>query len=177
MADQRQHRVTAFPAVRTLWAWLVATFFGAGLLSPGPGTYGSVAAMLLWSGAAHAFHPVHLIMWTGLAAVTAVAVGIPAATIVARESAREDPGHVVIDEVAGMLIALAGVSPDWGHAALSLVLFRLFDILKPPPIRMLERIPEGTGIMLDDVAAGLFALACAKFLPVLFAAVRLWTHH
>jgi len=85
-------------------------------------------------------------------------VGIPAATIVAREAGREDPGFVVIDEVAGQLIALILLRPDWKHAALGLVLFRVFDIWKPWPVRRLEELPDGTGIMLDDVAAGLLAL-------------------
>jgi phosphatidylglycerophosphatase A len=148
---------------KTLWAWLVGTFFGAGLLKPGPGTYGSIAAVLLWFGAAHLLHPapVALAIGTAIAALAATLIGIPAATIVASESGREDPGHVVIDEVAGQLIALIGIPADWRHAALSLFLFRLFDILKPPPIRQFERLPAGTGIMLDDVAAGFFALAVA----------------
>ena len=145
---------------QTTWAWLTATFFGAGHLRPGPGTYGSVAAVLLWFGAAHAFHPSPLALTLGTLAATtlATAVGIPAATIVARESAREDPSFVVIDEVAGQLLALTLTRPDWRHAALALLLFRLFDILKPPPIRSLEQLPAGSGIMLDDLAAGLFAL-------------------
>ena len=155
---------------KTLWAWAVGTFFGAGLLKPGPGTYGSIAAVLLWFGAAHLLHPapVALAIGTAIAALAATLVGIPAATIVARESGREDPGHVVIDEVAGQLIALIAIPADWRHAALSLLLFRLFDILKPPPIRQFERIPEGTGIMLDDVAAGVFALLLAQILHVFF---------
>jgi phosphatidylglycerophosphatase A len=146
---------------KTSWAWAVGTWFGAGLLKPGPGTYGSVAAMLLWLGAAHVFHPgrVALAVGTALAAVAATLIGIPAATIVARESGREDPGFVVVDEVAGQWIALIAMRPDWRHALLALVLFRLFDIWKPWPIRRLEQLPEGTGIMLDDVAAGILALA------------------
>jgi phosphatidylglycerophosphatase A len=67
---------------------------------------------------------------------------------------------VVIDEAAGQLITLILAQPDWKHAALALVLFRAFDIFKPPPIRQLESLPEGTGIMLDDVAAGVMALVC-----------------
>lgn len=153
--------MTSFPKQRTHWAWAVGTFFGAGLMKPGPGTYGSVAAVVLWFLVAHLFVPTHLALWTAAAAILATLIGIPAATIVARESGREDPGHVVIDEVAGQLIALVGVATDWPHAILSLLLFRLFDILKPPPVRQLERLPAGTGIMLDDVAAGLLALACA----------------
>jgi phosphatidylglycerophosphatase A len=149
---------------KTLWAWLIGTFFGAGLLKPGPGTYGSIAALLLWFAAAHTLRPTTATLGiaTAIAAVLVTLIGIPAATIVARESGREDPGHVVIDEVAGQLIALIAIRADWKHALLSLLLFRLFDILKPPPIRQLERLPAGTGIMLDDVAAGLLALACAQ---------------
>jgi phosphatidylglycerophosphatase A len=155
---------------KTLWAWAIGTFFGAGLLRPGPGTYGSVAAILLWYAAAHILHPgsAALAIGTAIAAVIATLIGIPAATIVARESGREDPGHVVIDEVAGQLIALIAIPADWPHAALSLLLFRLFDIFKPPPIRRLERLPAGTGIMLDDVAAGLFALAVAQLAHLYF---------
>jgi phosphatidylglycerophosphatase A len=155
---------------KTLWAWAIGTFFGAGLLKPGPGTYGSIAAVLLWYAAAHLLHPspIALAIGTTIAAIIATLIGIPAATIVARESGREDPGHVVIDEVAGQLIALIAIPADWRHAALSLLLFRLFDIFKPPPIRQLERLPAGTGIMLDDVAAGLFALVLAQLLHLYF---------
>ena len=146
---------------KTRWAWAVGTFFGAGTLRPGPGTYGSAAALLLWYIAAHLFHPgmTGLAIGTAVASLAATLIGIPAATIVARESGREDPGFVVIDEVAGQWIALIAIRPDWRHAVLALALFRLFDIWKPWPIRRLERLPAGTGIMLDDIAAGLFAVA------------------
>ncbi len=93
-----------------------------------------------------------------LGIVIATAIGIPAATIVAEESGREDPGHVVIDEVAGQWLTLVVCKPDWPHALLALALFRLFDITKPWPIRKLEALPGGWGIMLDDLAAGLFGL-------------------
>jgi phosphatidylglycerophosphatase A len=145
---------------KTRWAWALGTFFGAGYLKPGPGTYGSVAAVLLWYAAAHAFapSPTTLAIATALSALLVTIGGIPTSTIVARESGRHDPGFVVIDEVAGQLFALILMRPDWQHAALALVLFRLFDITKPQPIRSLEALPEGTGIMLDDVAAGIIAL-------------------
>jgi phosphatidylglycerophosphatase A len=148
----------------TRWAWVVGTWFGAGLLKPGPGTYGSIAAMLLWVAAAHVWHGVGLAVGTAIAALLVTLIGIRAATIVARESGREDPGFVVVDEVAGQWIALIGVRADWRHAVLALLLFRLFDIWKPWPIRRLEALPEGTGIMLDDVAAGALALVCGLLL-------------
>jgi phosphatidylglycerophosphatase A len=122
--------------------------------------------MLLWVAAAHLFHPgaVALAVGTALAALAATLIGIPAATIVAREAGREDPGFVVVDEVAGQWIALIALRPDWRHALLGLLLFRLFDIWKPWPVRRLEELPEGTGIMLDDVAAGVLALVVGVLL-------------
>jgi phosphatidylglycerophosphatase A len=172
-------RPSAVPATgrKTLWAWTVATFFGAGLLKPGPGTWGSVAAVLLWKWAQTISYGVSVYpapnltsrqqyllilavsgIVTLLAVLVATAIGIPAATIVARESGREDPGHVVIDEVAGQWLTLVVCRPDWPHALLALALFRLFDITKPWPIRKLEALPGGWGIMLDDLAAGFFGL-------------------
>ncbi len=154
------------PTHRTPWAWTVGTVFGAGFLRPGPGTYGSVAAVLLWYGLAHAASLTgwHLTLATAIFAALATAGGVPAATTVARESGRKDPGHVVIDEVAGQLVALLGLAPTWPHALLGLLLFRAFDITKPPPIRRLERLPEGTGIMLDDLLAGAYAALAATLL-------------
>jgi phosphatidylglycerophosphatase A len=157
-------------APRTPWAWAVGTFFGAGLLKPGPGTWGSVGAMLLWLLFAWAAHPTPwaLRSLTILAALLAIAAGIPAASIVEAESGREDPGHVVIDEVAGQWIALLAFcgygQANWRHALLGLALFRLFDIWKPWPVRRLELLHGGTGIMMDDVAAGIYALLAGVLL-------------
>jgi len=87
-----------------------------------------------------------------------VAIGIPASTLVARQSGIKDPSFVVIDEVAGQMIPLIIAPLRWKYLLVSLILFRCFDILKPPPLRALERLPEGAGIMLDDVGAGVYAL-------------------
>lgn len=145
---------------QTTWAWLAGTFFGIGLLPGGPGTWASLAATILWFIAARAAHPDPraLAIATIAAGLIATVTGIPAAAIVERESGREDPGHVVIDEVAGQWIALALMPLDIGHALLGLALFRLFDITKPPPARQLERLHGGLGIMMDDIAAGVYAL-------------------
>ena len=153
-------------ARKSLWAWTVATFFGTGLLKPGPGTWGSIAAAILWAGFAFLAHPTPIMLLFALLEAFALALipGVPAATIVARESGRPDPGFVVIDEVAGQWIALLFCPADWGHAIVALVLFRLFDILKPPPARQLERLPAGWGIVFDDVAAGLYALGVASLM-------------
>jgi phosphatidylglycerophosphatase A len=98
------------------------------------------------------------------AAIAIILVGIPAATHVARAYGTKDPQFVVIDEAAGQLIALIAIPLSWKTFLASLILFRAFDILKPPPVRQLERLPAGTGIVLDDVAAGLYALACMHLL-------------
>ena len=92
-------------------------------------------------------------------ATVAILIGIPAATQMARSSGLKDPQFVVIDEVAGQLITLIAVPVSWKSLLLGFILFRGFDIVKPPPVRQLEHLPEGTGIVLDDVGAGLYALA------------------
>jgi phosphatidylglycerophosphatase A len=160
--------VSAASAHKTVWAWTVATFFGAGLGKPGPGTWGSVAAVLLWAAYAGVLHPARHTLLLALAAGIALTLllGIPAATIAARESGRDDPGFVVIDEVTGQWIGLLWSPFDWRHALIALVLFRLFDIVKPFPARQLERLPGGCGIVFDDVAAGLYALGVASLLRI-----------
>ena len=146
------------PPSTTSKAWLIATFFGVGYLRPGPGTYAAVVTVVLWWGAGR-FVPAGWL--TPLAIASAVAVtliGIPSSTVVARESGDKDPGFVVIDEVAGQMVALIGVPLHWKYLLASLILFRVFDIVKPFPLRRLEKLPWGTGIMMDDVGAGLYAL-------------------
>ncbi|HEY0794826.1 MAG TPA: phosphatidylglycerophosphatase A, partial [Acidisarcina sp.] len=126
-------------AARTSWAWIAGTFFGAGNIKPGPGTWGSVAALLIWFAAArlpffaNSPHASFFPWATAAAALVALAIGIPAGTIVAEESHTEDPQHVVLDEVVGQWIALIACPADWVHPLLALALFRLFDITKPPP--------------------------------------------
>lgn len=97
-------------------------------------------------------------------ALLVVLIGIPAATQVARGSGIKDPQFVVIDEVAGQLVALIAVPFAWKSFLATFILFRAFDIVKPPPVRQLEALPEGTGIVLDDVAAGLYALGTMHLL-------------
>ncbi len=147
-----------------LWATQVATFFNIGRIKPGPGTWASVATVILWAFASHAVPPTARTWSTIIAAALATLIGIPAATRVARASGLKDPQFVVIDEVAGQLVALIAVPLAWKTFLAGLILFRVFDILKPFPIRRLERLPEGTGIVVDDLGAGLYALAIMHLL-------------
>lgn len=142
-----------------LWASLIATFFNIGYGKPGPGTWASVATVLLWFGLAR-YASSHDRWIAAIATSLAVTlIGIPAATRMARALGVGDPSVVVIDEVAGQMIALIGAALNWKSMLAALILFRVFDIIKPFPLRQLERLPEGLGIMLDDVGAGLYALA------------------
>ena len=147
-----------------LWADLIATFFRIGRLKPGPGTWGSVATVLLWFLVSSQLAPQFRAPATMAAVALATLAGIPAATRVARACQTEDPQFVVIDEVAGQLVALIAVPLSWKTFLAGLILFRVFDILKPPPVRQLERLPEGFGIVIDDLGAGLYALAIMHLL-------------
>ena len=147
-----------------LWATLISTFFAVGRLKPGPGTWGSLATVIVWRLTSSRI-PVANRAWATIVAAAAVTIiGIPAATRVARSSGLEDPQFVVIDEVAGQLVALIAVPLAWKTFLAGLILFRVFDIWKPFPIRRLERLPDGTGIVVDDLGAGLYALAVMHLL-------------
>jgi phosphatidylglycerophosphatase A len=138
---------------------------GIGHLRPGPGTWGSAATTLAWYGVASALPAGARIPAAIAWAAAATLIGIPAATREARASpspsalkgGKNDPSHVVIDEMAGQMITLIGAPLGWKSLLAGFILFRCFDIVKPPPVRALERLPEGTGIVLDDVGAGVYA--------------------
>lgn len=136
-------------------ALLLATWFGCGYVPKGPGTAGSLGAIV--AGVPLAVH-FQLPPWAfAVAALLLLGPGIWAASVVARGSGK-DPQKVVIDEVIGQWIALAGAPALNGkYVVAAFVLFRVFDIWKPAPVRALEGIPGGTGIVLDDVMAGLYA--------------------
>jgi inositol phosphorylceramide synthase catalytic subunit len=132
-------------------ARVLATWFGCGLVPIAPGTVASAAAI-----------PIYLVALLGgrtgvaFAAILVASVGIWAASLVARELGEKDPPLVVIDEVAGLLLTMLPV----GHAspraiAVGFLCFRVLDVVKPWPVRQVERLPSGWGIVLDDVAAGL----------------------
>lgn len=158
---------TAVAASRSsapLWATLVATFFGIGRLRPGPGTWASVATVLLWAAACSIIPAPKRTFAILLAAVVVTLTGISASTRIVRATGIKDPSFVVIDEVAGQLVSLIAVPLSWKMLLAGLILFRVFDILKPFPIRRLERLPEGTGIVVDDLGAGILALAVMHLL-------------
>jgi phosphatidylglycerophosphatase A len=119
--------------------------------------------LLWWLLAAH-LPPAVRVPVILLLIVVVVAVGIPASALEARGCGKKDPSHVVIDEVAGQLVTLIACPIVWQALLAGFILFRVFDIVKPPPVRSLERLPEGTGIVVDDLGAGMYALVALQLL-------------
>jgi phosphatidylglycerophosphatase A len=141
---------------------VIATAGFTGYFPIAPGTVGSAVGLVLWwavratgVGLAGEF-----VVCAGL-----LIIGAWAATLTERHLGVTDPGPVVIDEVLGMCVTLIAAPVTWTAAVTGFILFRLFDIVKPPPARQLERAHGGWGIMLDDLAAGAYAW-------VVLAAVR-----
>ncbi len=136
-------------------ALAIATWFGCGLAPKAPGTAGSAAAVAIaWTLAHYAgWTP----PWFGVLALAILIPAVWAAGAAARAAKTEDPNLVVVDEVAGQWITMAGAAAmNWKSCLLAFLLFRLFDIWKPPPVRQLERLRGGLGIVADDVAAGIY---------------------
>jgi phosphatidylglycerophosphatase A len=133
-------------------ATVIATGFGSGYSPFAPGTAGSLVGLAL-------FWAVHRLPLAGQAAATALmfAIGVAAASHVARSLGVEDPGLVVADEVVGMWVSLLGLPLNAATAVAGFVLFRILDVFKPYPARDLEHLPGGWGIMCDDVMAGIYA--------------------
>ena len=136
-------------------AFFIWTAGFAGLVPVAPGTAGSVVGLVL------------LILvratrndWIELLVlVIVVAVGTWSASAAERHYRREDPGEIVIDEVAGMMLTLLWLPSGWMPFLVGFLAFRFFDIVKPFPARLAERLPGGVGVMADDLVAGLYGYA------------------
>jgi phosphatidylglycerophosphatase A len=132
---------------------LLATGLGLGRAPIAPGTVGSAAGLLLvallWElGGA----------WTVAAgAVVVTVVGMWAAGPAEAHFGRRDPGPVVVDEIAGQMVSLLCLAPTPTALAVAFILFRVFDVWKPFPVRQVEKLPGASGIMVDDLLAGAYA--------------------
>ena len=129
----------------------LGTVGGAGFFPIAPGTVGSAVGILVYLATRHWAWPAQLGL---LVAITIV--GIWAADVTAKALNREDPGPVVIDEVAGQLVTLFMTGAGLYGAIIGFFVFRIFDIIKPWPARQLEDLPGGVGIMADDLMAGVY---------------------
>jgi len=148
------------------WSKILGTGFGAGWLPIAPGTWGSGLGLVFllpfwaWTGMA-------LLPWLLVATIVVLLVGVRAAANVYGEWG-EDPRQFVLDEIVGVWIAMLGFGVDFRHLLAAFLLFRFFDIAKPLGIRRLERLENGWGVMLDDVAAGIAANAVLWALHLFF---------
>jgi phosphatidylglycerophosphatase A len=137
-------------------ATLVATGLGIGLVAPAPGTVGTAVwgMPLAW-----AIAQIPGVGWQIAAILVLFAVGIPIATAANRAlGAAKDHQAIVWDEIVAMPVTFLLVPlANWKAGVAGFLLFRLFDITKPPPARQLERLPEGLGIMSDDLMAAVYA--------------------
>ncbi|MGQ9688838.1 MAG: phosphatidylglycerophosphatase A family protein [Desulfobaccales bacterium] len=140
----------------------LATWGGAGYLPAAPGTWGAAAALPLWWLLAQVGHLGYGLAFAGFLTIS-VAVAGPAQRLLGQV----DHPAIVIDEVAGLLLALAGIPPHWVWGLTGFALFRAFDILKPWPIRWLSQGEGGLEVVLDDVAAGIMARLVLEIIMVL----------
>ena len=138
----------------------IATGGYAGYVPVAPGTAGSLVGL-----GVHA-----LVRWSGgcrlevLVVSMIVVVGIWSASVGERHFGREDPGYIVIDEVAGMLVTLLWLPVTWLGALVGFLAFRVFDIFKPFPARSAERLPRGWGVMVDDLVAAVYGHLVVRLL-------------
>ena len=131
-------------------ALIFATFLGVGFFPMAPGTAATIAGI----GLVFLFH-FSLFYYVTIIMILLV-IAIPVCSYLEKEIGQRDPGILVIDEVVGIMIALIGLPLDWRFVIVGFFLFRAFDMFKIYPINLLEALPGGLGIMLDDVMAGLY---------------------
>ncbi len=137
-------------------AHFLALGFGSGLITPAPGTWGSIAALPLAAGLHLAGVQGVMLAWLALPLFV---LGVWVCGVTGRALGVADSGHIVWDEIVAMLLVLAAVPATPTAWLAALLAFRVFDIVKPWPIRWLDaRVHGGFGVMLDDVVAALFAV-------------------
>ena len=153
------------PGRRPLTA-IIATFFFIGYIRAAPGTWASLATTLL----AYLFLPAAIS--TQILVTVAFSIIAVVASARAEEIYGHDSGPIVIDEVAGMLVTLIGVPQNAVSYALAFVMFRLFDIIKPFPVHLSEKLPGGWGVTADDLIAGLYALVSTRLIIMALALIQ-----
>ena len=139
---------------------LIAAWFGAGFIPFAPGTWGSLATLPFAAGA----YSLGIIP-SVLSFVFIIILSIPISGAASKILKREDPSEVVIDEAAGIFVTMFLIPVSWSGIIAGFILFRFFDILKPFPIRLIDRrIKGGAGIVLDDIMAGVYGNVCLRII-------------
>ena len=146
----------------------LASGFYVGKVPFAPGTIGTLVAI-----------PIMLIYWpkgVGVQFLITTAIfliGFWAATVIVgdttgKDKSEIDPDFIVIDEIAGYMVAMIGIELTPIHLLIAFVLFRIYDIFKPPPIKWFEKLPSGLGIMADDIIAGIYVLIIMHLIIKIF---------
>lgn len=143
---------------------LIATFFNIGRMPLAPGTWASMVTMLTL----YFVNPYLVSFWAKITSFLIIFfIGIPSAGYAEKFFQKKDPGQCVIDEVAGQMICLIFVPYSFSYYLAAFFIFRLFDIIKPFPVRIIEKLPGGMGIMADDIMAGLYTVSLIKLFVIL----------
>ena len=128
---------------------IIASCFYIGYIPGAPGTYGSLFALLIISQFNMIAQNIGLIFF--------IILGLIFSTLMEKHTGKKDDQRIVIDEFVGMLITFYFVEPKFSYLVIGFILFRLYDIYKPYPIKKIQKLPSGWGIMLDDILAGVYA--------------------
>ena len=140
----------------------IATCFKVGYLPFAPGTWGSVFAILLWWVLLKDLNTYIF----GAIIIIFLLIGIVVSNIIIDQSGDHDPSHIIIDELVGQWLALFLIPDGFFNIAISFILFRFFDIIKPWPICLIEKFPKGLGVMSDDLTAGLITLVLIQIINI-----------
>ena len=133
-------------------AFVLATGFGSGYSPFAPGTAGSAVGLLFVWGMSYLSLP-----WQLAAVLVVTVLSMIAADIVARSTGLKDPGLIVADEIAGIMVTMIAIPLSATSLILGFILFRVMDVVKPPPARQFENFKGGIGIVADDLMAGVYA--------------------
>jgi len=151
-------------SLKFMIAYMLATGLFVGKVPKIPGTAGTLVGlipiMIYWMRGGE-YQLINQIAIT----LAVFFIGIWASTVLI-ETLKEgkDPEYIVIDEIAGYMVSMIGFTPTIEHLLLAFILFRIFDIWKPPPIKWFEKLPSGLGVMADDIVAGIYAWICMYIL-------------
>ena len=138
----------------------IATCFKVGYLPLAPGTWGSIFAILVWW---VLLKDLDLLIF-GIVIILFFFIGIIVSNIIIDQNGGNDPSHIIIDELVGQWLALWMLPDGSFYIIIVFILFRFFDIIKPWPIRFMEQLPKGLGVMCDDLAAGLITLILTQII-------------
>ena len=133
---------------------LIATCFKVGYLPLAPGTWGSIFAILVWWIFLKDLDPLIF----GIIIILFFFIGIIVSNVIIDQNDNNDPSYIIIDELVGQWLALWILPDGYFYIIIAFILFRFFDIIKPWPIRFMEQLPKGLGVMCDDLTAGLITL-------------------